>query len=208
MIDEYILSHTEAEDPVLYELTRETHQKVLSPRMLSGHLQGKFLEMVCKMIKPMHILEIGTYTGYSAICMAKGLQNGGKLHTIELNDELCAMIKKYIKKAELEDKIELHIGNALEIVPKLRLEFDVVFIDGNKRQYCDYYDIVFDKVKKGGFILVDNVLWNGKVVEKVHGKDLQTQKIIEFNRRVQADRRVQNLLLPLRDGLMILQKKV
>jgi predicted O-methyltransferase YrrM len=205
-IEKYILDHTQAESQLLAELSRETQHKILLSRMLSGHLQGKILEMISKMLNPENILEIGTYTGYSAICLAQGLKENGKLHTIEINDELEGFIKTYIKKAGLENKIELHIGNAKEIVPEFKQNFDLVFIDGDKRQYIEYYKLVIDKTRKGGFILADNVLWNGKVIEPVKPNDDYTAGIVEFNNFVHNDPRVENVILPLRDGIMILRK--
>lgn len=206
-IEDYILNHSDSEDPVLAELNRETNLKILRPRMLSGHLQGKILEMISKMIQPQKILEIGTYTGYSAICLAKGLKNNGTLHTIELNDELEQFIRKYFNKAGLENQIKLHIGNALEIIPKIDEPFDLVFIDGDKREYLQYYHSVLEYVKPGGFILADNVLWSGKVIEQESPDDEYTRGIIEFNEWVKNDHRVEKVILPLRDGLTLIRKK-
>ena len=206
-IDKYIQEHTSPESSLLAELNRETYHKILFPRMLSGHLQGKILEMVSRMIKPRNILEIGTYTGYSAICMAQGLTEGGKLHTIEINEELENFIKHYIKKSGLEDKIELHFGDAQEIIPKMNIEFDLVFIDGDKRQYFDYYNLVYEKTRAGGFILADNVLWSGKVIKPVEPNDDYTSGILRFNEFVNQDPRVDNVILPIRDGIMVLRKK-
>ena len=206
-IEEYILSHSDEEDPVLSELNRETNLKILRPRMLSGHLQGKVLEMISKMINPERILELGTYTGYSAICLAKGLKNNGVLHTIEINDELEDFILKYIKKAGLEKKIKLHSGDAQKIVPELNEQFDLVFIDADKREYLDYYNIVFDFVKSGGFILADNVLWSGKVIELESPDDEYTKGIFDFNEFIKNDTRVEKVILPLRDGLTLIRKK-
>lgn len=205
-IEQYILEHTGPESNLLKELSRETQHKILLSRMLSGHLQGKILEMISKMIRPESILEIGTYTGYSAICLAQGLTDSGKLHTIEVNDELESFIRHYIEKSGLANKIELHIGNAIEIMPNIDKEFDLIFIDGDKRQYLDYYKIAFEKVKKGGFILADNVLWSGKVVLPLHPNDDYTAGILEFNSFVQSDARVENVILPLRDGIMMVRK--
>ena len=206
-IEDYILSHSDPEDPLLAELNRETNLKVLRPRMLSGHLQGKILEMISKMIQPQKILEIGTYTGYSAICLAKGLKNSGALHTIELNDELEQFIRKYFKKAGLENQINLHIGNALEMIPKINESFDLVFIDGDKREYLKYYQSVFEYVYPGGFILADNVLWSGKVIKQELPDDEYTKGIIEFNEWIKNDHRVEKVILPLRDGLTLIRKK-
>lgn len=206
-IEEYILNHSDSEDPILAELNRETNLKVLRPRMLSGHLQGKILEMISKMIQPEKILELGTYTGYSAICLAKGLKENGKLHTIEINDELEDIITKYIEKAELTDKIKLHFGDATSIIPKLNEQFDLVFIDADKREYLDYYNLVLDFVKPGGFILADNVLWSGKVIELEEPDDEYTKGIFDFNKFLKNDDRVEKVILPLRDGLTLIRKK-
>ncbi|MEA2107748.1 MAG: O-methyltransferase [Bacteroidota bacterium] len=206
-IEQFILEHSDPEDPLLAELNRETNLKVLRPRMLSGHLQGKILEMMSKMIRPQKILEIGTYTGYSAICLAKGLQKNGVLHTIEINDELEHYIRKYLQKAGLENIVKLHIGNALEIIPNLVETFDLVFIDGDKRQYSDYYHTLFDYVKPGGFILADNVLWSGKVIELESPDDEYTKGIFAFNELIAKDTRVEKVIIPLRDGLTLIRKK-
>ncbi len=206
-LEKYILSHTEKEDDILKELERETFLHVLNPRMVSGHLQGKILEMLSRMIAPRCILEIGTFTGYSAICLSKGLCPGGVLHTIEIDDELGPIAKKYIGKAGLSETVTLHMGDALQIIPNLRETFDLVFMDGNKRQYCEYFDLVFDKVKPGGYIFADNILWNGKVVEEVSCKDEQTTSILRFNEKIKDDNRVSQVILPLRDGLMLIRKK-
>jgi len=206
-IEEYILNHSDEEDPILAELNHETNQKILRPRMLSGHLQGKVLEMISKMINPERILELGTYTGYSAICLAKGLKESGILHSIEINDELEDFILKYLKKANLEDKIKLHFGDARNIIPKINEQFDLVFIDADKREYVKYYNIVFNYVKKGGFILADNVLWSGKVVNMKTPDDEYTRGIVEFNELIKNDNRVEKVILPLRDGLTLIRKK-
>ncbi|HAN19597.1 MAG: methyltransferase [Bacteroidetes bacterium GWC2_33_15] len=205
-IEEYILNHSDAEDPVLAELNRETNLKILRPRMLSGHLQGKILEMISKMIRPEKILEIGTYTGYSAICMAKGLKENGILHTIEINDELEEIISRYVEKSGLRDKIMIHFGNALEIIPSLNEMFDLAFIDGDKREYMDYYNLVLGYIKPGGFILADNVLWSGKVVEMESPDDEYTKGIFDFNDFLKNDTRVEKVILPLRDGLTLIRK--
>ena len=206
-LDKYILEHSTPEDPVLYELDRETNISILRPRMLSGHIQGMLLTMLSQMIRPKRILEIGTFTGYSAICLAKGLCEDGKLHTIEVNDELEWIATKYIEKAGLQQQIEQHIGDACEIIPTLEETFDFVFLDGNKREYCRYYDLVFDKVRPGGYLLADNILWDGKVVEEVDPRDEQTIGILEFNDKVKNDPRVTQVILPLRDGLMLIRKQ-
>jgi len=205
-LEKYILENSSLEDPVLYELDRETNTSILRPRMLSGHLQGMLLTMLSQMIQPKRILEIGTFTGYSAICLAKGLHPSGKLHTIEVNDELEWIATKYIEKAGMRDQIIQHIGDACEIIPTLNETFDFVFLDGNKREYSRYYDLVFDEVRPGGYLLADNILWDGKVVEKVDPKDEQTIGILEFNEKVKNDPRVTQVILPLRDGLMLIRK--
>ena len=206
-INDYILNHTEKEDQVLTELTRETNLKVLRPRMLTGHYQGKLIEQISKMISPKNILEIGTYTGYSTICWAKGLSNNGIIHTIEIKDELESIIQKYIKKADIEQKVKLYLGDASEIIPKIDESFDIVFIDADKPNYLNYYKAVFNKVKIGGFIIADNVLWGEKVIKQNSLKDESTKGIIDFNKFVHNDNRVENILLNIRDGLMILRKK-
>lgn len=205
-IEKYILDHTEPETEALYELNRETNIQIYHPRMLSGHLQGRVLKMLCSMIKPKLILEIGTYTGYSAICFAEGLSPEGKIHTIEINDELEDFIKSYINKAGFNEQIILHFGDALDIIPTINETFDLVFIDGDKRQYTDYYNSIFDKVIKGGFIIADNVLWNDKVIEDIENMDEYTLGIINFNTMIQNDSRVSNVIFPVRDGMMVMQK--
>lgn len=204
-LEKYILEHTTPEDPLLEDLYRQTHIRFVNPNMVSGHLQGKFLEMVSMMINPQNILEIGTFTGYSAICLAKGLRENGLLVTIEMNDEIAEFSRSYFSKAGLDKKIQLINGNALEIIPGLEMTFDLVFIDADKRDYCDYYRLVFDKVKKGGFILADNVLWGGQVLEK-GTSDQQARGIIEFNEMIRNDSRVEKMILPMRDGLMLIRK--
>ncbi len=206
-IDEYVEGHTAAESPLLAELNRETHAKVLQPRMLSGHLQGRVLATFSHMLKPKRILEIGTYTGYSAICLAEGLTEDGHLHTIDINEELQAMVEDYIKRAELQGRIHLHIGNALEIVPTLHEQWDLVFIDADKENYSRYFDLVIDHVRTGGYIIADNVLWSGKVVEEKTSEDIDTQALKEFNEKVHQEDRVENVLFPVRDGLMVCRKK-
>ena len=201
---DYCIAHTSLEPPLLYELERETYLKTLAPQMSSGHLQGQFLRFLSKMKQPKTILEIGTFTGYSAICLASGLKENGVLHTIEVNEELESIIMKYVEKAQLQDKIKLHIGDAKTIIPKLKLTYDIVFIDAGKNDYASYYDLVFDMVNPGGLILADNVLWSGKVMEKKQRKDAAL--LDAFNKKIQSDPRVENILLPIRDGLIIAQK--
>ena len=204
MIQQYAEKFTTEESDVLLQLNRETNAKVLMPRMLSGHLQGQFLSMISCMIQPERILEIGTYTGYSAICLAAGLKPKGILHTIDINDELEDMVRKYFDKANIADKIQYHLGNALQIIPTLNETFDLVFIDADKENYSAYFDLVIDKVRTGGFIIADNVLWSGKVLQEKKDKD--TQAIHFYNEKIKSDNRVAQILLPIRDGLMIARK--
>ncbi|MCG8328859.1 MAG: O-methyltransferase [Chitinophagales bacterium] len=193
---------------VLYELERETHLKTLAPQMLSGKLQGQLLQLISQLQQPQRILEIGTFTGYASICLAQGLAEEGILHTIEANPELEYIIRKYIAKAGLEKKINLHIGNAKNIIPGLKEQFDLIFLDAGKQHYAFYYDLVFDMVKPGGLILADNVLWSGKVTDaELVKKDADTRLLHEFNVKVQQDKRVENVLLPLRDGLLVVRKR-
>lgn len=206
-LDKYIRDHSSPEDKVLEDLYRQTNLYVINPNMASGHLQGKTLEMISYMICPERILEIGTYTGYSAICLSRGLKSGGKLHTIEVNDELHEMSSRYFALAGVADKVALHIGRAQEVIPALPFTFDLVFIDGDKREYCEYFNLVFDKVRNGGFIIADNVLWGGKIEDKDALKDPQTRGVIEFNEMIRKDQRVDKVVLPLRDGIMIIRKK-
>jgi predicted O-methyltransferase YrrM len=206
-LEKYILNHIEPEDAVLRELDRETHLNVVGARMISGHLQGQALTMLSKMISPKTILEIGTFTGYSAICLAKGLQENGKLITIEIDDELESFAKKYFEKAGVQHKIEQRIGAALKIIPTLNETFELVFIDAHKPEYPAYYKAIFDKVNNGGYIIADNTLWSGKVLEVTAEDDLQTRGIIEFNTLIKNDTRVEKVILPLRDGMTIIRKK-
>ena len=204
-IEEYARLFSSMEKPLLTELDRETHIKVLYPRMLSGKMQGLLLSFLSQMIKPQRILEIGTFTAYSTICLASGLQVEGEIDTIEINEELEDIITKYLKKANIEKQTNVYFGKALEIIPKLNKKYDLAFIDADKINNINYYKLLFDKVKKGGFILIDNVLWSGKVTEQqAHDKD--TIAIREFNKYVQEDRRVENMLLPFRDGIMMVRK--
>ncbi len=205
-IDNYATKHTKPETQVLEELNRFTHLNVIKSRMLSGHLQGKILETFSRVIRPRRILEIGTYTGYSAICMAQGLTQDGLLHTIDVNDELEPIINQYIDKAGLNEKIKLYIGKALEIIPTLDETFDMVFIDADKENYINYYDLVIDKVRKGGVIIADNVLWSGKITMPESEMDEETLALHRYNQKILNDSRVDNILLPVRDGLMIAVK--
>ncbi len=205
-IEDYALAHSQAEPEVLKKLNRDTQAKVMMPRMLSGHMQGNVLRMFSNMIQPKQILEIGTYTGYSAICLAAGLQEGGKLHTIDINEELEMMVRSAFKDAGLTPKINYYLGNALGIIPELDETFDLVFIDADKKNYAAYYDLVIDKVRKGGYIIADNVLWSGKILMDANKMDVDTKAIDDFNKKVHNDKRVEHLLLPVRDGLMIARK--
>lgn len=206
-LKDYILNHIDKETPLLAKLNRDTHLRILNPRMMSGHLQGRILKMFCRMIQPKKILELGTFTGYSALCMAEGLTDDAIIHTIEHDDELEEMILQTFEKSNFKNQIKLHIGEALEVIETLNESFDLVFIDADKRQYLDYYEAVFPKVRKGGFILADNTLWAGKVVQPLQHNDKQTEAILRFNDFVTNDSRVEKVILPLRDGLTILMKK-
>lgn len=203
-LQQYTESHTTPAADLLQELERETHMKVLMPRMLSGHLQGSLLSMLVHMLRPQNILEIGTFTGYATLWMAQALPPEGRLYTIDINEELEDMVRSYITKAGLTDKIHYQIGNALDVIPTFNITFDLVFIDADKVNYQRYYDMVFDKVNKNGVIIADNVLWGGKVVSEKKNK--KTQAIMDFNEFVHNDPRVENVLLPVRDGLMIARK--
>jgi predicted O-methyltransferase YrrM len=206
-IDQYIEAHTSPDDALCRELIRYTHLHTMSPRMLSGPLQGRLLSLFSAMLRPKRILEIGTFTGYATLCLAKGLAPDGEIYTVERNDELEDTIQSFIGRSPQAHQIKLRIGNALEVIPTLNETFDMVYIDGDKREYTAYYHAVFDKVRSGGFIIADNVLWDGKVITTPAPADTQTQNIIQFNQLVHNDPRVENLLLPLRDGLLIAQKK-
>lgn len=202
----YIESNSGDEPFLLGELNRETYAKIIMPRMLSGHLQGRVLAMLTHMIKPKTILEIGTYTGYSALCFAEGLQAGGKIITIDINEELEDMVRNYIHKAGYEKSIFPMIGNAMELIPQLDEKFDMVFIDADKENYCHYYDLVFEKVNKGGFIIADNVLWSGNVLKNRKEMDDETRAIDDYNKKIHEDKRVEQVIFPIRDGLMIARK--
>ncbi len=204
-LEKFILEHSSPEDPVLEELYRQTHIKFVNPNRVSGHLQGKILEFISKMIKPEYIIEIGTFTGYSAICLSKGLKTGGKLITIELNDELADFSYSYFCKAGIESKVLQLSGRAQDIIPALDRVFDLVYIDGDKREYSEYYHLVIDKVRSGGYILADNVLWGGKVLEP-GTNDSQTKGIIEFNDMIKTQTNIEKVILPVRDGLMLIRK--
>lgn len=202
-IDDYVINHSQKEPKLLQQLTRETWQKVLNPRMLSGAFQGRVLSIVSKLINPKTILEIGTYTGYSALCLAEGLQEKGVLHTIDKNEELEDLQNKYFNLSDYKNNIKQYIGNALDIIPTLDTKFDLVFIDADKSNYVNYFHLIIEKMNIGGVILSDNVLWNGKVVEKLNPKDLDTKVLLEYNQLLNSDDRIETVLLPIRDGLTI-----
>jgi predicted O-methyltransferase YrrM len=207
-LEAYIERHTSAENPLLNALNRSTHLRTLYPRMLSGHVLGRLLSMLSSMIRPQSILEIGTFTGYSALCLAEGMADDGILHTIELNEEYEDANKSIFKAAGFENKIVQHIGDAREIIPVLGMQFDMIFLDADKQSYPDYYDLLLKSMKKGSFLIADNVLWDGKVVqENKNSMDKDTIGIVLFNQRVQRDDRVENVMIPVRDGLMIIRKK-
>ncbi|HEY8405136.1 MAG TPA: O-methyltransferase [Flavobacteriales bacterium] len=202
-LERYVEQHTQPEPELLAKLNRETWQKVINPRMLSGHLQGRALSMFSKMIQPMYVLEIGTYTGYSALCFAEGLREGGKVVTIDINDELQSIQDKYFSASPFAAQIERHFGNALDIIPALTYDFDLVFLDADKENYLNYYHMLIPRMKSGSYIMVDNVLWNGKVLHPASPKDVDTRVMQELNALMTRDERIENVLLPLRDGLMI-----
>jgi predicted O-methyltransferase YrrM len=206
-IDNYVVGHSQQEPKILQELTRETWQKVLNPRMLSGAFQGRVLSMISKLVQPKNILEIGTYTGYSALCLAEGLAKDGQIFTIDKNEELAELQKKYFEKSGYRNQIKTFLGNALEIIPSMDQKFDLVFIDADKLNYENYFYLVIDKMNKGGIILSDNVLWSGKVVEKLDPKDKDTKALLAYNLLLNTDERVETVLLPIRDGLTISRVK-
>jgi predicted O-methyltransferase YrrM len=203
---DYAKNHTSREPELLKELRTETWQKVLVPRMLSGHLQGRLLAMISKILQPQSILEIGTYTGYATLCLAEGLKDKGVIHTIDHNEELVDFQKKYFQKSKYSNQIIQYTGEALDIIPKLRTNFDLFFIDADKKNYSQYYDQVIDKLNKGGIILSDNVLWSGKVLDKPNNNDIDTQAIISFNKKISSDIRTETILLPFRDGISLTRK--
>jgi len=205
-LENYVTNHSQAEPELLAKLNKETHQKILQPRMLSGHFQGRVLSMLSKLIRPKTILEIGTYTGYAALCLAEGLQEDGVLHTIDNNEELVEFQKKYFEASDYKNQIVQHLGNALEIIPTLNLKFDLVFIDADKKNNELYLELVINKVKPGGLILIDNVLWSGKIVDE-KANDKSTKALKSFNEKCSQDSRFEKLLLPIRDGILILRKK-
>ncbi|WP_440120579.1 O-methyltransferase [Tenacibaculum sp. Ill] len=202
-LDNYVVKHSQAEPKILQELGRETWQKVLNPRMLSGAFQGRVLSMISKLIQPKSILEIGTYTGYSALCLAEGLSEEGKLYTIDKNEELEELQYKYFEKSDYKNQITQYVGNAIDIIPTIDSKFDLVFIDADKSNYVNYFHLIIEKMNKGGVILSDNVLWSGKVVEELDPKDTDTKILLEYNRLLNEDSRLETVLLPIRDGLTI-----
>ncbi|KZS41277.1 methyltransferase [Aquimarina aggregata] len=202
-LDDYVVQHSEKEPELLQQLTRETYQKILQPRMLSGPYQGRVLSMLSKLINPKNILEIGTYTGYSALCLAEGIQQDGVLHTIDINEELEDFQRKYFNLSPFGKQICQHIGDATTIIPNLDLTFDLVFIDADKPNYPVYFDIIINKMNQGGVILSDNVLWSGKVIEKIQQDDISTKALLEYNTLLVEDKRIETVVLPIRDGLTI-----
>jgi predicted O-methyltransferase YrrM len=205
-LDDYITSHIDKEPTYLADLERQTHTTFINPRMTAGHLQGRFLKMLAAMINPKNVLEIGTFTGYSALCFAEGMEKNAHIHTIEINDELEDFIRQNFAQSPYNKQITLHIGNALDIVPKLNIEFDLAFIDADKRLYIDFYEQILPKMRKGGFIIADNTLWGEKIVKTLQRGDNQTQKLIEFNDFVASDNRIEKVILPFRDGITIMRK--
>tara|TARA_R110002167_G_scaffold292519_2_gene497153 strand:- start:1911 stop:2555 length:645 start_codon:yes stop_codon:yes gene_type:complete len=205
-LDDYVVNHSENEPELLKELARETFQKILQPRMLSGHYQGRVLSLLSKLINPKNILEIGTYTGYSTLCLAEGLQKKGVIHTIDINEELADFQRKYFDKSPFGEQIIQYVGNALDIIPTLDIKFDLIFIDADKENYPNYFKMVIDKLNPGGILLSDNVLWSGKVIEPLQPDDLSTKAILEYNTLLKEDERIETILLPIRDGLTISRK--
>ncbi len=202
-IEEYCLKFSSKENKVLRKLTRETYHKMMMPRMMSGHYMGLFLKLITSFKKPEKILEVGMFTAYSTICLANELQENGELHTIEINEEIIDFSSKFIKESNLEKKIYIHTGDAKKIIPKMKKKFDLIFIDADKKNYCLYYELCISKLNPGGHILIDNVLWNGKVVKKNSKEDTETNEIMRLNKKILNDPRVENILIPIRDGLMI-----
>lgn len=202
-LEEYVVNHSQKEPQLLKELDKETHQKIMQPRMLSGHFQGRVLSMLSKIINPKHILEIGTYTGYAALCLAEGMQKNGTLDTIDINEELVEIQEKYFGLSDYKNQITTHLGDALEIIPSLNKRFDLVFIDADKENYINYYNMIVPMMNKGGIILSDNVLWSGKVLEELNPKDTSTKVLVEYNKLINEDLRVETVLFPIRDGLTV-----
>ncbi len=206
-LDNYVVAHSEQEPELLQQLTRETYQKVLQPIMLSGPYQGRLLSIISKLIHPKTVLELGTFTGYSTICLAEGLQKDGELHTIDINEELVGFQRKYFDKSGFGNRIIQHTGSALDIIPTLKTRFDLVFIDADKPNYSNYFHLIIDKLNPGGIILSDNVLWHGKVIETLDPKDKSTKAVLDYNTLLKNDKRVETVVLPIRDGLTISRKK-
>mgnify|MGYP003624184441 FL=1 len=202
-LEDYIEQHSEKEPQLLAALNKETYQKILLPRMLSGHFQGRVLSMLAKLIRPVNILEIGTYTGYSALCLCEGMQENGTLHTIDIKEELVDFQRKHFDKSPWGQQIIQHLGEAVDIIPALDVKFDLVFIDADKENYINYFNIILPKMNKGGIILSDNVLWSGKVLEPLHPNDISTKILVEYNALLKNDPRVETVLLPIRDGLTV-----
>ena len=207
MIEDYIVAHADAEPEVLYRLDRETHLRTIQPRMLSGHVQGSLLRMLVRLTGAKRILEVGTFTGYSAICMAQGMEDGGVVHTFEVDDEKEGMIMRYVREAGVEDRVVLHIGDVVEGIGAIDGDFDMMFVDGDKREYPRYYEVLLPRLRSGGLMIADNVLWDGHVVHEARANDLHTRRLQEFNDMVTSDGRVEKFILPLRDGLMMIRKR-
>lgn len=205
-LDDYIVHHSQKEPELLQKLSRETHQKILQPIMLSGPYQGRVLSMISKLVQPKVILEVGTFTGYSTLCLAEGLKPDGELHTIDINEELFDFQRKYFDKSDYADQIVQHLGNALDIIPELNKSFDLIFIDADKPNYVNYFHLIIDKLNSGGILISDNVLWHGKVIEKLDPKDKSTTVVLEYNKLLNEDPRVESIILPIRDGLTISRK--
>ena len=206
-LENYVALHSEDEPKLLAELNRETHQKILQPRMLSGHFQGRVLSMISKLVNPKHILEIGTYTGSATLCLAEGLQKNGSIDTLDNNEELYDFQRKYFDKSEYGNRIFQHLGNALDIIPTLDKKFDLVFIDADKENYINYFNVILPKMSKGGIILSDNVLWSGKILEEVKANDKKTNVLLEYNKLLKENDKVETVLLPIRDGLTVSRVK-
>ena len=202
-LENYVATHSQNEPALLVALNRETHQKVLQPRMLSGHFQGRVLSMLSKLIRPLHILEVGTYTGYATLCLCEGMQDNGTIDTIDINEELAWIQQKYFDLSAWKQQIHRHIGDAIEIVPTLEKKYDLVFIDADKENYLNYFELILPKMNAGGIILSDNVLWSGKVLETPDPKDISTNILVEYNKKLQQDPRIETVLLPIRDGLTV-----
>jgi predicted O-methyltransferase YrrM len=202
-LENYISNHSQKEPELLAALNRETHQKILQPRMLSGHFQGRVLSMLSKLIRPLHILEIGTYTGYATLCLCEGMQHNGTIDTIDINEELATIQQKYFDLSSWKSQIRPHIGNAIEIIPALETKYDLVFIDADKENYLNYFELVVPMMNKGGIILSDNVLWSGKVLETPNPRDISTTVLLAYNKKINQDPRVETILLPIRDGLTV-----